>query len=86
MAVARKLSFISEAAACVKLFNGARRMAEARKLPVISEATHRLSKVTHRKEDALTSSQFLSDGCVRGGFRPLRAPRTLRPAGCLEFG
>jgi len=23
---------------------------------------------------------------VGGGFRPLRAPRTLRPAGCLEFG
>jgi len=51
--VARKLSFISEAAACVKLFNGARRMAEARKLPVISEATHRSCTVTHRKEDAL---------------------------------
>jgi len=24
--------------------------------------------------------------CVGGGFRPLRALRTLRPAGCLEFG
>jgi len=23
---------------------------------------------------------------VGGGFRLLRAPRTLRPAGCLEFG
>ena len=23
---------------------------------------------------------------VGGGFRPLRALRTLRPAGCLEFG
>jgi len=29
---------------------------------------------------------FQYSAVVGGGFRPLRALRTLRPAGCLEFG